>query len=339
MSKKIGLLICSLAFFSIQFAQNLPLIPPGKAEVQTWLPSGSNLKTLVTLDTLTQYIDRASSAILYNNTTGGYIFGTSWFPDTSGTFFPITEQTAMHFDSVGTIGVVQVLFWAAKAKILGFPDSLEVFVYSARNDSSPDQVLGHGKMSMLDVTASSSFTLTPFPVSDFNNYVTSDFLVSLRYKNFNDTLGIVASNDDSGDGKGENRLRQLTSSFFGGSWVRTHQLWTGGLDVDAFLIPVVDNAFIGIDNPVGRNGLYLKGAFPNPASDEATLLYGLDRELSLQLQVFDLQGRIHFDSGKVRKGPGDHAFHLDLHHLPAGNYYYRLSGPGSSVVSQLTVVK
>ena len=72
--------------------------------------------------------------------------------------------------------------------------------------------------------------------------------------------------------------------------------------------------------------LTILDVFPNPVKEEASMRVRLPEEVSsLELQVFDLQGRqVHAQPLDKLKGGQDHVIHLDAANWPAGVYLYLL---------------
>lgn len=288
------------------------------------------------IDTIETYLFRASSAIIYGVNPYGYIFGTSW----SGVDTAITAETAMHYDAIAGANVTEVLFWAAYVNIAGSADDLTARVYQAGTDSLPLTQTGFGTASNSSLTPSTSFVYSSIPITTgAGNTDGNPFLVSLDYSGYtDDTLGVVSSNADSSDGAGERRAKQRLSAAFGGAWMSAAEVWVGGIDADAFIIPVIDDTPTSIDNPVGSKGLYLLGNYPNPASSVSTIKFGLDDAENVRVNVFDLTGRILFDSGDLELVPGEHEVSFDVTNVAAGNYYYSITTDKTKLTSKLNVV-
>jgi hypothetical protein len=75
-----------------------------------------------------------------------------------------------------------------------------------------------------------------------------------------------------------------------------------------------------------RAGVRSFSAYPNPAADDLTVRFTLERAQRVDLAVFDLLGRRlrGWDLGLLPAG--EQAHHLDLSGLPAGLYVVRLTG-------------
>ena len=288
------------------------------------------------IDTIETYLFRASSAIIYGVNPYGYIFGTSW----SGVDTAITAETAMHYDAVAGARVTEVLFWAAYVNIAGSADDLTARVYQAGTDSMPLTQTGFGTVSNSTLTPSTSFVYSSVPINTGTGDTGGNpFLVSLDYEGYtDDTIGIVSSNADSSDGAGERRAKQRLSAGFGGGWSSAAAIWVGGIDADAFIIPVIDDTPLSVDNPVNSKGLSLLGNYPNPATSVSTIKFGLTEAEQVRVTVFDLTGRILFDSGDMELVAGEHEVSFDVSTLAAGNYYYNITTEKTKLTSKLNVV-
>ena len=67
------------------------------------------------------------------------------------------------------------------------------------------------------------------------------------------------------------------------------------------------------------------GAHPNPFSGYATIEFNLDGLSRVELQVFDVLGRMVATLANEHLPPGQHARTFESKGLPAGQYYYRLT--------------
>jgi hypothetical protein len=82
--------------------------------------------------------------------------------------------------------------------------------------------------------------------------------------------------------------------------------------------------------------LKLHTAFPNPASDGATIGFELDAPGHARLLLFDVLGRQVAVLADGERGAGEHRLHVDLSALAAGTYVYRLEVNGQVLTRRLT---
>lgn len=291
------------------------------------------------IDTLEDYLFRASGAFLFGSQDGGYVMGNGYF-DNMGTLIQITDGTGMHYDGVANARVTEVLTWFGAVDITGTPDNVTGSVYSVNADTTPNQLLATGTVTTTDLVGSSQFVYSSIAVTGPNNGDTQGqpFLISIEYAGNDDTLGIVCSDPDSSDGAGEERTRQLSSAQFGGVWVSINALW-GDFDSDAFIVPVIDTDPVSLDPAPTSHGLALMGAYPNPAADQTTIRYSLDMPRETHVRVFDLAAREIHNSGWQLETAGEHEIELDLSHLAPGSYYFTVKTKETALTSKFVVTK
>ena len=333
--KKIYIAALLLCAFSMGFSQS-PQMGERQQMNFTGIQQSSNKVTAI--DTLEDYLNRASGAILLGSQDGGFVLGTAYF-DNMGTLIPVSDGTGMHYTGVANARVTEVLTWFGNVTITGAEDSVYARVYSVNPDTTPSALLGYGSTSSGMLTSASNLVYSAIPITNGNAMTNGDdFLVSIEYPGADDTLGIVCSNPDSADGMGEMRLRQLTTASFGGSWLSIEGLW-GPFDADAFIVPVIDDAVVAIDLPIGGSGLNLLGNFPNPATSTSEIRFSISAQEEVHIKVFDLAAREIYNSGWIMKEAGEHKVKVDVSTKPAGAYYYTISTHSQKLTSKLNVLK
>lgn len=78
--------------------------------------------------------------------------------------------------------------------------------------------------------------------------------------------------------------------------------------------------------------------YPNPFSDQTTLVYQLPEPASVQVEIFDLSGRrLEFSMTDQAAGTAQYAW--DSSGYPSGIYFYRISTGGSSVIRSMLLVR
>lgn len=296
-------------------------------------------KTNGCIDTLNEYQQRTDSFTIWG-AGDGYTFGVG----DNGQGGRYTDATGVHFDSVGTVTVEEVFVWIGAVKLFGQADILKIELYNAGADSMPFNLVGFGNANMAFVNPSLTVNfvnmtgLNRFSISAGSKQVASDFFVSLNYTAMNDTFGIVSGTQ--GFGFGENRTRQLLSNDFGGGWVRLKDFWNvngAPLDVDIIMIPIVECVASATDPVFANEHFKVHPAYPNPTTGKANLQVELPHATELSLRLFDLNGRILYDSGTQPRGAGLHEFQLDLSDLAAGTYYYQVRTSESQVASRIVL--
>ncbi len=294
--------------------------------------------SIQTVDTLTQYLDRASAATIYSSTDGGYVFGTSYFYDTtSQSFFPITDETGIHYDAVANASVTELLFWAGKGIINGTAENITGNVYDVGSDSMPVNLISTSSISMNDVQASTTLAFTSILISPPANTAGNPFFVSIGYAGVDDTLGIVSSSSANGDGLGEKRVRQLANTTFGGGWKRMGDLYNF-LDLDVFIIPIVD-IVAGIDASFQIHAGTLKPVYPSPATQSIHLDFTLNAQSDISCKLFDLQGKTLYEMKKESRQTGHYVETIDVSKLASGKYYLTFVSNGSPVTQKVVIAR
>ncbi|MEM7038671.1 MAG: T9SS type A sorting domain-containing protein, partial [Bacteroidota bacterium] len=252
---------------------------------------------------------------------------------------PITDGTGMHYSGITNAHVTEVLTWFGDVTQTATPDNILAKVYSLNADPTPAMTLGEGAMTSDMLTGSTMFVYSSIPITIGDGDTGgNDFMISIEYPGADDTLGIVSSVPDSADGAGEQRLRQLTTAPFGGTWSSIEALW-GSFDCDAFIVPVIDdNPMVGIAAPTAE-GLTLLGNFPNPASEVSTIRFSLSQEEEVHIKVFDMAAREIYNSGWVMTTAGEQQVQIDVSEKPVGSYYYTIQTRSTKLTSKLHVMK
>ncbi len=83
------------------------------------------------------------------------------------------------------------------------------------------------------------------------------------------------------------------------------------------------------------NTLQSIGLSPNPAKDFTTISYETSEEAPLQIQVFDITGRLVAQQSQPSLNAGTHQTILDVAHLPTGLYMLHLESNGQKIVEKL----
>jgi hypothetical protein len=77
--------------------------------------------------------------------------------------------------------------------------------------------------------------------------------------------------------------------------------------------------------------------YPNPALNSATIAFSVAEPGMMQIELIDILGHRVRSIGEKLSGAGTYSADLDLHGLPAGAYYCKLSQAGASTMKMLIV--
>lgn len=335
--KKIYALLAALALCSIATAQSSHPITqavPRHIEhgVQASIEDG---RTTGVVDTLRDYLDRATDYFLLTAGSSGYTLGTNGF----------TREVAVHYNAIGVVKVTELMvFFTHKEIMLGIPDNIAAYAYKATADSMPGDTMGRGTVSFTDIDTAGFATFIPMSIEDSTS---GDFLVSIDYyDNFNidDSIAILSSNvlttNGGPDGAGEMRTRQRLNN---GNWLRCYNIWNFGgnpFDADAMIIPIVDyTEIVGVEDAVQASQLTMYPAWPNPATEILHLPFSLSSPQSVQLTLFDANGRPVYSDKARKMGTGEHELTLSTSEFPAGVYYFRLAAGKDVLAGKIMVLK
>lgn len=306
-----------------------------KSQVVNGMRNGVGNQITSVTDTADQYIMRATGGTFYSSQDGGYVFGTSYFYDTTTVaYYPITAETGLHFDAVGSATVTDLIFWAGAKYINGTADDITVNVYDAGTDSMPNNLLGYGSMNLADVDTGLSAVFTDIPVTTPAN-ITGSYFVSLQYEGIDDTIGFVSTGD--GDGMMEKRVRQKASADFGGNWARMGELYNF-LDVDLFWAPVYTMIDDGINHFTVKNAT-VQPLYPTLATSEVHLDYTLTSNSSVSYYLFDLKGKKYSEQKVEQQQAGSYSQTFDVSDLAAGNYFLSITINGNKITQKVVVAK
>ncbi len=330
-----------IAFFlftsATMFAQSLS-VKLNSRQPNFTARNGSLNQVTSTVDTVNIYVNRATGGTFYGSPDGGYVFGTSYFLDTStATLYPVTDETGIEFDGIGNATVTDILFWAGAKQITGTPDIVTGKIYTVGADSMPVTLLGSGTINMMDIdTSLSAPTFTDLSITSGTTNITSDFFVSLSYVGNDDTIGFLST--AAGDGMNEKRIRQKASAAFLGTWGRMGDLYPF-LDVDLFFAPIVTITGVGINDHFTLKNATLEPVYPSPAKDEVHLDYTLKNNCTVSYCLFDLRGKKYFELKNEQQAAGTYSQTFNTSGLASGNYFLSVSINGNTVNQKVVIAK
>jgi hypothetical protein len=98
---------------------------------------------------------------------------------------------------------------------------------------------------------------------------------------------------------------------------------------------------VGVEEP-GEipEGFALEQNYPNPFNPATTISFGIGRDMTVSLAVYDLTGSLVesiFENRRLAQGTYTERF--DASGLASGIYLYRLQGTGFVITRAMTVVK
>jgi flagellar hook assembly protein FlgD len=97
------------------------------------------------------------------------------------------------------------------------------------------------------------------------------------------------------------------------------------------------NTTIGVSDVAA--GVQAFRIYPNPATEEATVLFNLDKSASVTINVYDALGRVVYTAPAQQMNSGTQQVTVPVATLASGVYNVVLSTGNGSVTERLSVVK
>lgn len=324
------------------FAQQQYTVMPSAIHASAQPNPGSAL-VAGELDTLTQYLDRATNGSLTIYTV----------QDNNGNVFPVTGTNTIYaflgarYAFSGPVSVEGIVVAYGVKITNGDADSLVSLIFPMANDGSLLPLLGTGSFTsdIID-TSSSSVTLTYIPfqhaMSTTGSFAVAVQTLGLSQTDPSDVVGIFSS--QQGDGHGENQGFVLVPQGNGIAVANLSQLpiaFNGAPpDFDPIIMPVIQaTGTTDVGETPALNGLALKGAYPSPASDKSTIRIAIDKPSFVEINLLDMTGKAVATVRRDNLAAGDHDIELNVAGLPAGSYLYTVRTSFSGVAGKMTVVK
>ena len=83
--------------------------------------------------------------------------------------------------------------------------------------------------------------------------------------------------------------------------------------------------------------------YPNPFNGKTDISFSVDDSKLINsdvtLNIYDMLGREIFTAYRGKAENGEITIRLNVAGLPAGNYFYRLSGGGEEVTKMMSIMK
>ena len=83
----------------------------------------------------------------------------------------------------------------------------------------------------------------------------------------------------------------------------------------------------------------IAGIFPNPAQNNTTISFSVSGAGLMQIDLIDILGHTVRSISEKLSAAGTYTTDLDLHDLPAGTYYCKLSQNGNVTMKMVVVQK
>ena len=265
----------------------------------------------------------------------GYFFGTNAFAD-------IAKAQRFDFDN-NMYKVTGALVFFGGIGMVG-DGEVHLSVLEVTEGGWPGDVVTHSdtlNVSELAGTSGDTIFATAFTFADTSFTHSQQHYISVNIANLaatQDTLGILSSPNGCGDGL--STFERL--SFDPGNWYSFGGLDAGGineLNVDLVIGSIVqfETTPTSLDPYVKKDHLTMYPAVPNPAIDELTIKFDLDRNEKILLQIYHVDGRQISSKNLGMRTIGEHAETININHLPTGSYLYGIRTESTSLMSRFVI--
>jgi hypothetical protein len=274
----------------------------------------------------------------------GYLFGTDMtYFTTGGTTYTVNNpMAAQKYNVTGTgVTVTNVIVLAGKASSNAGTSMINAKIYSEDGTTlAPNAQIGLTAAKALNTFSTGinpnvlTFA-TPVPVSAGN------FFAAIECPSVGgltkDTLAIMSTQF------------QCSSSLDSLSWQYTTYnppavpaAWSSvnmsqGDNLDLAIFAVIDIP-AGL-NSVTKGDLTLLAAFPNPATSEVSINFGLSKSGKAEIEIFDVTGKLINSLKLDNLEIGNHTTKIDISNLNSGVYMYSVKSNNAKMFSKFTVVK
>ncbi|MEN0005743.1 MAG: T9SS type A sorting domain-containing protein, partial [Bacteroidota bacterium] len=108
-------------------------------------------------------------------------------------------------------------------------------------------------------------------------------------------------------------------------------------------VALPDGTTFPLDEVVGINELANQVSdfliMPNPVSSQATIQYTLTEELELNLNIYDMNGKMVRSQYMGSQAPDTYTNTVDVSNLPQGVYHYSMVSPKGVLTKRLVVTR
>ncbi len=260
---------------------------------------------------------------------GGYIGGNNQYDD---------KEKAMKYSlSANTLGLPATVNSVALfigTKKAGGPGTglLSVKVY-ADNAGAPGTLLGTSDTRTISTLTAGTYTSNIFTFTTPVALTSNDFYVSVDFTGAGaDTLSLAQTFNCSA-------ITNTTTSWEMAStnaWAKIKSSW--GATAEFGIFPLVGAEYALAVKNVAKD-LTLSSAFPNPAVNELSINFGLNQSSKVEIEVYDVTGKLVNTVKLDQLEAGNHTTKLDVANLNSGIYMYSVKANTTKLFSKFTLVK
>jgi hypothetical protein len=169
--------------------------------------------------------------------------------------------------------------------------------------------------------------------------ITSDYCIGFDMGDIaDDSIALVSTSNGQGGSK-ELVWEQWNSD---NKWytLQGAQWDEGNMDIDAMIMPIIDNTSGCVENDAFIMGMKTNPAFPNPCQDFCTIKYQFEKPVAnASIEIIDMKGKKYFYSESLPKSDQINEFKINVTEFPSGEYIYILQCDSGKIAKRFTIVK
>ena len=182
------------------------------------------------------------------------------------------------------------------------------------------------------VLLQSHIVMFPFPV-----LVNADYCIGFDMSEMKeDTIALVSTNK----GQGGNKELVWEQWSTDNKWytLQGAQWDSGTVDVDAMILPIIDNTAGCVEYGDYISGMKLSQSFPNPGKDECTISYEfLTPPSRASIEILDQSGRRVYYNENITTHEGVNKALINVSGFKNGMYFYILSSGTSHMAKKMII--
>jgi hypothetical protein len=174
----------------------------------------------------------------------------------------------------------------------------------------------------------------PFPV-----LINSDYCIGFDMSQIGaDSIALVSTKN----GQGGNLELVWEQWDVNNHWytLQGAQWDSGTVDVDAMILPIIDNTAGCLENGDFISGMKLSQSYPNPSRGECTISYEfLTPPANASIEILDQNGRRVYFNENIARSNGINTKTIDVSGLANGNYFYILSAGDARIAKKMIIIR
>lgn len=320
------------------------------ATTSTLMPSTFNTGGCATNTANVVYYSswNSASTAQYTVEAVGYSFGTNNTTYTlsasiatalgTPTITDVVDRAAQKYNVTGNVSVTDVIVATAIAEGTGLV-SAKIYSENAATKGPDTQIGTTATKALSTFTGYDAITFgTPVPLSAGN------FFASIESPAIGgagqDTLAILStiagcSSTDSLSWQFHVASPAAAAAVITPGWASVKVDF--GVNLDLLIFPVIDIP-TGL-NSVTKGNLTLLAAFPNPATNDITINFGLNQSSKVEIEVYDVTGKLVNSVKLDNLEAGNHSSKVNTSNLNSGVYMYSVKSENAKMYSKFTIAK